>query len=243
MVQFMCNYICMFHYFVVLYNYHYYDWKLYYYCYYTCLKGCQVIVKSNRFEKYIFKLKTEPMPMCTCPCFHNKLKRLEYLRWHLMCLVDWMYLLGILNSYYLFICLYKYSSIENMLYGHTLRNYRQPRKMSSYTWDEKLVENKRGTHAYKEDHNLFQILVKVGRISFSILLVFKEAMYIWIGNKVWTGLPRIKKLLTTTWYWPRLKSGDYLHVYLSMTKQAMSLVIIWEDKWDHRPVYFFSKIL
>ena len=53
--------------------------------------------------------------MYICPRFHNKLKWLEYLRWHTMCLVDWVHLLRILNSHYLFVCLRKYSSIKNRL--------------------------------------------------------------------------------------------------------------------------------
>ena len=78
----------------------------------SILKDAKWLLKVNRFEKYIFKLKIEPMSICTCPRFHNKSKRLEYLRWHSMCLVDWVYLLRISNSHYLFVCLCKYSSIR-----------------------------------------------------------------------------------------------------------------------------------
>ena len=46
------------------------------------------LLKVICFEKYVFKLKTEPMPMCICPCFYNKSKWLEYLRWHPLCLVN-----------------------------------------------------------------------------------------------------------------------------------------------------------
>ena len=55
------------------------------------------------------------MPMCICLCFHNKSKRLEYLWWHTMCLVDWVNLLRMFNSHYLFVCLLKYFSIKNRL--------------------------------------------------------------------------------------------------------------------------------
>ena len=79
------------------------------------LKGTKWLLKITRFEEYSFKFKIKPMPMCDCPCFHNKPKRLEYLPWHLVCLVDWVYLLRILNSHYLFVYFHKYSSTKNKL--------------------------------------------------------------------------------------------------------------------------------
>ena len=78
------------------------------------LKGAKWLLKAIRFEKYVLKLKIEHVPMCTCSRFHNKSKQLEYLWWYLMCLVDWVYLLGILNSHYLFVCLHKYSNMKDI---------------------------------------------------------------------------------------------------------------------------------
>ena len=78
----------------------------------TVLVYTKWLLKVTCFEKYVFKLKIEPMLMCICPCFHNKPKRLKYLQWHIMCLVDWVYLLRILNFHYLFVCLHKYSSTK-----------------------------------------------------------------------------------------------------------------------------------
>ena len=69
------------------------------------------LLKEIHFGKYIFKLKIESIPMCVCPYFHNKSKWLKDLRWDPMCLVDWVYLLRILNSHYLLVCFHKYSSI------------------------------------------------------------------------------------------------------------------------------------
>ena len=79
------------------------------------LKSAKWLLKVICFKTYVFKFKIEPMPICNGPCFLNKSKWLEYLRWHLMCLVDWVYLLRILNSHYLFVCLHKYSSIKSRL--------------------------------------------------------------------------------------------------------------------------------
>ena len=105
--------ICIFHYLIILYNYYCCGWKVTVTTLITVLGDTKWLLKVIRFAKYVFKLKIEPMPMCICPCFHNKLKRLEYLRWHPMCLMDWVYLLRILNSHYLFICLHKHSSIRD----------------------------------------------------------------------------------------------------------------------------------
>ena len=43
------------------------------------LKDAKRLLKVNRFERYVFKLKIEPEPICIYPRFHNKPKLLEYL--------------------------------------------------------------------------------------------------------------------------------------------------------------------
>ena len=76
-------------------------------------KNAKWLLKVICFERYIFKLKIEPVPVCTCLHFHNKPKRLEYLWWHPICLVDWVYLLRTLSSHYLLYVSVKYSSTKN----------------------------------------------------------------------------------------------------------------------------------
>ena len=68
------------------------------------MKHAKCLLKETYFEKDVFKLKTEPILMCMCPLFHNKLKQLKYLWWHLTCSVDWVYQLRTLDSHYLFVC-------------------------------------------------------------------------------------------------------------------------------------------
>ena len=45
----------------------------------SVLEDAKLLLKVTCFEKYDFKLKIEPMPICNCPHFYNKPKRLEYL--------------------------------------------------------------------------------------------------------------------------------------------------------------------
>ena len=44
---------------------------LYYYYYYACHGNGKWLLKVTSFEKYVFKLKIEPVSICICPCFHK----------------------------------------------------------------------------------------------------------------------------------------------------------------------------